>query len=319
MKPRLALTELLDKWHQYILDKGATAAGARQQRQAACDICAGVEAVRVTDLTVAEVLRWVQARREANNHKGRKFGANTAKNYIGAIKNFTKWCAVIERCEPSDLLSALSKGSTVGEEVLKRRALSQPDLDKLLDTTRRSEEVLYGLTGRERHALYLTACTTGLRAKELADLKASDFDLETGEAILNRPAKTKTRAADLLPIHHEAMRAIKPMLKTPGSLWPNRGSRTSAWWLVAARMLRRDLEAAGIPFEVDGERFDFHCFRGQFATDLDRAGVSLVRAQKLMRHSDSKLTAKHYTKPNREEMATDVGRLKRGRRRGNPT
>lgn len=56
--------------------------------------------------------------------------------------------------------------------------------------------------------------------------------------------------------------------------------------------------------------------RGQFATDLDRAGVSLARAQKLMRHSTPDLTARYYTRPDKEELAGEVAKLKRGRKEG---
>jgi len=40
----------------------------------------------------------------------------------------------------------------------------------------------------------------------------------------------------------------------------------------------------------------FHALRVTYATMLARAGVSLVQAQTLMRHSDPKLTANIYTR-----------------------
>lgn len=43
-----------------------------------------------------------------------------------------------------------------------------------------------------------------------------------------------------------------------------------------------------------------------------RAGVSLSRAQRLMRHSTPLLTAKYYQRPDRDELAADVNRLPRG-------
>ena len=60
--------------------------------------------------------------------------------------------------------------------------------------------------------------------------------------------------------------------------------------------LREDLAAAGIPYETGAGVLDFHALRVTYATMLARAGVSLVQAQQLMRHSDPKLTANVYTR-----------------------
>ena len=48
------------------------------------------------------------------------------------------------------------------------------------------------------------------------------------------------------------------------------------------------------PFDDQGGTFDFHGLRVSFCTNLERAGVSLSQAQKLMRHSDPRLTASVY-------------------------
>ncbi len=313
-RPRLALTDLLERWRSYVEGNGATPAGARAQLQRARDVCEGIGAIRVSDLTPGAVLEWISERRKANRHKGRPFGVNTSANYVGAVKSFTRWCALVEKCEPADHLSALTRRRDASDIRRDRRALSDHDLKRLLQAARRSESIVYGLTGRERHALYLVACSTGLRASELARLSPGSFDLVAGEVRIERPAKTRTRASDVLPVDRSVIAAIKPLLRGKGPLWPNRCKPSQAWWANGARMIARDLEAAGIPFEVSGRRYDFHALRGQFATDLERAGVSLGRAQKLMRHSDPKLTSKHYTRPERHEMAADVGKLKRGRR-----
>ena len=310
MRPRLGLTELLDRWERYIHSNGSSEKGARTQRGRAADVCDGVEAIRVIDLTAGVVLEWIGERRKANRHKGRAFGPSTAAEYIGAVKSFTRWCAVVEKCEPVDVLSSLKRRRPTSDLRINRRALSPSELAKLLSTTRRSEETVYGLTGRERHALYLLACTSGLRAIELHHLTPERFDLVAREVTILRGAKNQKR--DVLPITLEVVKAVKPLLSGP--LWPNRCKPSAAWWLNGARMIRRDLEAAGIAAVVDGQVFDFHALRGQFATDLDRAGVSLARAQKLMRHSDPKLTSKHYQKPDRAELASEVGKLKRGSR-----
>jgi integrase/recombinase XerD len=309
-RPRLGLSELLDQWRRWIEGKGATTAAANREHQRASDVCEGLGAVRVSDLTPGAVLEWIGERRRSS----RRFGAGTASNYIGSIKSFSRWCCIVERCEPADHLSALPRRRDSSDVRIQRRALNEKDLARLLNSVRQSEEEVYGLTGPERHALYLVACSTGLRASELARLTPNSFDLAAGEVTIDRPAKTRARAQDAIPVDPKVLRFIKPLLARTGPTWPNRCKPSQAWWLNGARMVARDLEAAGIPVTVGGRVFDFHALRGQFATDLERAGVPLGRAQKLMRHSDPRLTSKHYQKPERSEMAADVGKLKRGRR-----
>lgn len=60
-------------------------------------------------------------------------------------------------------------------------------------------------------------------------------------------------------------------------------------------MLRVDLEAAGIPYDNELGRCDFHSLRHTFASMLNEANVPMMTAQKLLRHSDPKLTANIYT------------------------
>lgn len=311
-RPRMTLTELLDRWRSYVAASGASPTGAARQWQRCRDVCDGVGAIRVADLTPSAVLGWVAERREADRHKRRGFSAGTASNYVGSCKSFTRWCCVVEKCEPTDHLAALKKTRDETDTRRQRRALSPADLDQFLDITKMSAEVRAGLTGAERHALYLLACSTGLRAIEISRLTPADFDAERFEVTVERSAKNKRR--EVLPVPPQVMKVVRKLFQTKCPIFPNRVKPSAAWWLEGADMVRADLAAAGLQPVVNGRVFDFHALRGQFATDLDRAGVSLTRAQQLMRHSDPKLTVKHYTRPDAEERAADVAKLRRGRR-----
>ena len=84
-------------------------------------------------------------------------------------------------------------------------------------------------------------------------------------------------------------------------------------WAVnrhAASMVRADLEAVGIPY-VDGrgETFDFHALRGQFVTEMDRAGVSLVKAQVWARHGSPTLTGSLYARLRIDDLKPEVDKL----------
>ena len=72
----------------------------------------------------------------------------------------------------------------------------------------------------------------------------------------------------------------------------------------------RDLKAAGIAkADATGRRADVHGLRYRFATSLAQAGVPLQAAQRLMRHSDPKLTANVYTLLDLGNLAAEVGKL----------
>jgi integrase len=102
-------------------------------------------------------------------------------------------------------------------------------------------------------------------------------------------AKNKKReVVPLIPDVVEALRKHRGESATGlGLVFPNGIPRASR--------LRADSEKNGIQYQDEHGRFaDFHALRYTFATFLQRHGVSLRFAVKLMRHSDVKLTAKHY-------------------------
>jgi hypothetical protein len=67
-------------------------------------------------------------------------------------------------------------------------------------------------------------------------------------------------------------------------------------WRKTSKMMKLDLERAGIPYrDEDGLFADFHANRHTYITNLGKTGASLTTAQSLARHSDPKLTASTYT------------------------
>jgi hypothetical protein len=75
-------------------------------------------------------------------------------------------------------------------------------------------------------------------------------------------------------------------------------------------MLRLDLDAAGIPYVVDGPDgplyADFHALRHSFVRLLDQSGATLKQAMQLARHSDPKLTMRRYGRAQLHDLAGAV-------------
>ena len=115
---------------------------------------------------------------------------------------------------------------------------------------RGSAKVHRGLTGEDRFHLYLAAAATGFRANALADLTPADFDLDAGTPTVMLAARfNKSRKPKVQPVPAEAAGILREYLRgrPRGSvIWGG----TWAADRKAARMLRADLEAAGIPYAI---------------------------------------------------------------------
>jgi hypothetical protein len=76
-----------------------------------------------------------------------------------------------------------------------------------------------------------------------------------------------------------------------------------------AEMLRRDLKAAGIPYETDSGVADFHSLRGCYSSYLVSSGASVKTCQTLARHSTPSLTIGVYAKASLHDISGAVEAL----------
>ena len=123
-----------------------------------------------------------------------------------------------------------------------------------------------------------------------------------------RAENTKSRKQRAIPLRAElvgtliALRALQESIL--GRL-PNVGDRVflspeGCPWkrptTNAMRILDRVLDRVGIAkVDHEGRKLDIHALRHTFASRLARSDVGLVQAQRLLGHSDPKLTAQVYT------------------------
>src|SRR5258708_3490112 len=162
-----------------------------------------------------------------------------------------------------------------------RRALSLEQICKLL-----------AVSPLNRALVYLTALYTGLRRAELNGLKWEDFDLTASPPLLRVPSSiSKNKKATVHELRPElalALQTHRPDSAKPSD-WAFRGS------VPRVHLIKRDLEAAGIPFKDEqGRRVDLHALRHTFITLLSSSGVAPRVAMALARHSDLKLTMRVY-------------------------
>ena len=132
----------------------------------------------------------------------------------------------------------------------RRGELSPSELPALLTATEASGLTFRGLTGADRMMLYRVAIGTGYRAAELAALVPDFFELDAATPAAILPAEfTKNRKGALQPLASELVNDLRTYLKGRPGKEPGWSGR---WFVSAAEMLRIDLDAAGVPVDVNG-------------------------------------------------------------------
>jgi integrase len=180
--------------------------------------------------------------------------------------------------------------SQLGRVVSKRtRNALEPEDAAGLVTTTRTEPIRWGMTGEDRCILYAIALGTGFRAKECRSLTPEDFELDADQPTITcRAAYTKNHNEAVQPIRPEPASLLRLWIRGKAPVKPVFGFRIDN----AARMLREDLEAAGVD---QPEVCDFHCLRHTYVSLLVRSGVSIKVVQTLARHADPAMTLGIYT------------------------
>lgn len=284
------LAEHLADFRRALEARGKTTKHVRQTNQHVQDAFDGCDFKTLDDVSAMPVIDWLAAAQRAG-----RFGATTAAYYARDLRSFFRWMVRHKRCHdnPLDALEVEAGGGTDHA----RRELSPDELLRVLDAARTGTKRFKGLDGTARYYLYLTACATGFRVKELAALRPESFRLDDDPPSVSLPGKrTKNRKRATQPLPSGVAAALRGYLATKElgvAVWPG------SWRNRAAEALRIDLEAAGVPYVVEGDdgpmHADFHSLRHSFITMLDRAGATPAEAQKLARHSDVRLTLQRYT------------------------
>jgi integrase len=220
----------------------------------------------------------------------------TANGYLVSLKSFCNWM-VKDRRMHDHPFTHLSCGNVDTDRRHDRRELTADELPRLLQAARKSERTLFGLAGEDRFMPYATACGTGFRASALASLTPADFDLDASVPTVTLSARhAKNRKMKVQPLPTDVADLLRDYLRT-------RSARSIIWggtWArhhKGAEVVRHDLEAADIPYVVEGPDgplyADFHALRHSYLTLLGRGGVDLRTVQELAGHSTPALTARY--------------------------
>jgi integrase len=270
---------------------------------------------RLADLRRDDLERWLADQKQ----QGRS--ARSRNAFQTAAASFVNWCVGVSRMA-SNPFARMSKANLDADRRRQRRALTPDELRRLIlaaqnapgrpethtaegddRTPRRPVE---RLTGDERGRVYAILAGTGLRVGELAELTVADVHLDARTPHIDLPARlTKNGEDATIPLRADLVELLRRRVEGRPPDAP--------LYRIPADFIKRfnaDCKRAGIPKrDRRGRTVDLHALRTTFGTHLAAAGVPLTTAQKLMRHSDPKLTANIYTDPHLLDMAGAVASL----------
>ncbi len=232
-------------------------------------------------------------------------GVQTRNHYLQHVKQFVHW-SVPDRL-PSNPIGKLKRQNVNCDRRHDRRELTPQEQEKLISTTRESSVMRFKLNGRSRALLYQLAFATGFRRGELRSLTAESFDLDAEIPCVTVAAGySKHRKQDNQPLPNWIVERLREWFASGGQLWPKLTKHT-------AKMLKGDLEAAGIAYVVrgpDGPLYaDFHSTRHTFVTSVSRTQAPLKDMMEMTRHGTPELLLNVYAKTNQENKARLVQQL----------
>ena len=277
---------------------------------------AALGAERVADLQPLSVIRY------RNQLRAEGLASRSANLVVDNLRTMLGWahdCGLIA-ANPLGRIRRLPDGA--GHQRCVRRAMTDDEIERFLRaaeaddrrTARTWETKGGGKSNRRRKAmripqapLWRAFLETGARWSELTRTVWADVD-PGRRTLLLRAENTKARRRRIVPLGRQLLSDLDVLrelqervlgrklgVSAPIFLTPE-----AARWCRptnnAMRIFDRLLLAAEIPrIDAEGRKLDIHALRHTFGSRMARSGAGLVHVQRLMGHSDPKLTAQVYT------------------------
>ena len=227
---------------------------------------------------------------------------STMTTYASRLKTFFKWLK--ERKFITDNpLDDIRLPTPAYED---RRALTGEHIKKIMGAIVQSSKNSLVLRRDLAMVGILTFC--GIRRTELVSIEVRDIDLPAGQITI-RGETSKSKRTRKIPINPQLKFYLLEYLNER----KKRGYKTH-YFLVSNSSDTR-LTLHGLKHWVaristaSGVKFHLHRFRHTFATNLGMQDVGVIKIQKLMGHTDIKMTQTYLRSVSTEKMKEDIGKL----------
>jgi len=311
------LTDLAKEYRNVILANGRTEAHAddvlrhvtticslagfdlpEKIRRAKCELVLGALCKKISPQQAGIAVEELGAPLKALLKRGVSYRTRNA--YLRSMKSFTLWLDG-ESHITKDPLRLIKPLNVKMDRRHERQGLRIDQLIRLIDATAISEPS-FGVPGIDRAALYFAAAVTGLRAGALRKMKTWQFKLhDSPPGVVELITQEKAQKERFVPLKREEAAWLATYLdaktpETPAFRMPEKSN--------VVRMLRRDLERAGLPYcravdNGDGVKrridvHDFHSLKGSYATRVVLAGANKKTLIDLVGHSTAEMTLERY-------------------------
>lgn len=225
---------------------------------------------------------------------GMKLSAVTKNRRLYAVRSFLEWGAGDDRW-PKKVVERVKLARLTQTKTKPRRVITLDELVRLIQVAESGVPVA-GVSGVQRALMYRTLVSTGLRFGELTRLRSEHLSLaDEGFDIPASLTKNRKRAFISLPknLLHEII-ALSIKFYNPATQEKPDSRIFPVQKFNPDRLLKHDLEKAGIPRTTERGVFDFHSLRHMTATLLAATGAQPKVIQSHMRHGSIKLTLDTY-------------------------
>jgi integrase len=295
--------ELLNGFRKHLIAKGTSEKQAREKYNRVFRIIQECGFSKWNDITGSHVENFL-----TDLHKKDGRASRTVNGYLEALKHFCSWIRKEKRAPYSPVEHLCALNVNIDRRHV-RRALTIEECRDLLSVTKQ-QPYIYRISGNERSLLYWVALESGRRANEIKTLTISCCNLSSEPPTLTiKPRYNKKKRKERIqPIPRDLAKVLKEYIgerQDDELLFPNMPDITNL-----AKILRKDLEAAKIPYRDNENRVvDFHALRHTYATNLARSGVHPKIAMDLLDHSDINLTMAYYSHTDVKERAQALSGL----------
>lgn len=278
-------------------------------------------AVRVRDVTPHAVMAFRSGLVDSGlSHR-------TANAHAATLKAMLGWAveAGLIAANPIERLKALPEGPKHTRR--NRRALTEDEITRFLAAAEDDDRRCTALSSTPRvpqAPLWRAFLETGCRYGELTKATWADVDLSE-RVLLLRGETTKSAKSRAIPLgdalvadleslrfaHH---RVLGRAVGDADRIFLTPEGRVALWHTSnLRRIFLRLIEDAGIAkVDEQGRQIDIHALRHTFASRLARKGVGVAQAQRLMGHSDPKLTMRAYTHLGVEDLRGAIAAISAG-------
>ncbi len=230
--------------------------------------------------------------------------ASTIMTYWSKLRSFFEWLAREGKIEKSPL----SKENRPQEPVYDNSpALTRQQVDRIQSMI--SLHAKNSLLLRRDFAIVTILLFTGVRKNELVSLRVNDIDMQK-DIVVVRGETSKSKRTRQLPLHP----LLKAQLKEYLAERKQEGYKTE--YLFVSNNKDAGLSVDGMKHwvkrlsDLTGMKFHLHQFRHTFACALAKNGFSSCSIQKLMGHTDLRMTERYLRSLGVEELRDDVCKLR---------